>query len=144
MNNSWGFINDTGTVVIKPSFLRAYSFKNSLADVEIGTPDGIKNALVDRMVLSLLSGRLMLVKTSLKEWLCLNATIVGALLTTTGQTVIRPKYDAVESFSDGLACVRKGLKKGYIDKEGHVAILLQFENARSFSEGLAGVRMSLE
>ncbi len=53
--------------------------------------------------------------------------------------VIPYQYDAAEDFSEGLACVSKDGKWGYIDKEGNVIIPFVYDFVWSFSEGLAPV-----
>ena len=55
----------------------------------------------------------------------------------TGRIVIKPQFQSVEYFSEGLAHVCIGNKSGFIDKTGRFVINPQFDNARGFSEGLA-------
>ena len=43
-----------------------------------------------------------------------------------GSMVIKPQFDAVGRFSEGLAEVKKGGKWGYIDKTGSFVIKPQF------------------
>lgn len=52
-------------------------------------------------------------------------------------TLVSPKYEDAESFSDGLAAVKQGGKWGYIDESGKLVISCQFDKAYPFSEGLA-------
>jgi len=59
-----------------------------------------------------------------------------------GTVVIQLEYDNAGSFSEGLACVRKGDNWGYIDQSGAVVISFTYDYADSFSEGLAVVRNS--
>lgn len=59
----------------------------------------------------------------------------------TGKVVVPiGQYDSIDSFSEGLASVRKDGKYGYIDKTGNVTIPLDYDIAMSFSEGLARVQ----
>ena len=53
-----------------------------------------------------------------------------------------PQFDEAGSFHEGLACVERNGKWGYIDTKGHVIIPLNYENARSFGEGLAPVKQN--
>lgn len=61
----------------------------------------------------------------------------------TGKIAIKPQFDYVQGFREGLAKVRIGDfvtgKSGYIDKTGKIVIEPRFANASSFSEGLAFV-----
>lgn len=60
---------------------------------------------------------------------------------TKGGIVIRPQFDDVSSFHEGLCAVSFGKEHrwGYIDKSGRTVVKPQFEHAYEFSEGLANV-----
>jgi hypothetical protein len=56
--------------------------------------------------------------------------------------IVLPDYDAIGSFSEGLAAVwleQKGW--GFIDKSGNLKIQPQFEKMLDFSDGLAGIKI---
>ncbi len=59
-----------------------------------------------------------------------------------GRVVIPAKYEAVWSFSEGLAVVKIAGKWGYIDKTGTMVIPAKYEDVWSFSEGLACVKIN--
>ena len=60
----------------------------------------------------------------------------------TGNTIIDAnKYEAILSFSEGLARVRDGRGWGFIDKQGNEVIEPRFPGAGAFSEGLAAVQV---
>jgi hypothetical protein len=50
-------------------------------------------------------------------------------------------FDGADSFSEGMAEVLVGDKRGYIDKACKIVIEPQFDGADSFSEGLAAVTL---
>ncbi len=58
---------------------------------------------------------------------------------------IKPQFDWVESFQDGLAAFRIGDKAtgkfGFIDKQGQIVIKPIFDKVRRFSKGLCAVRI---
>ncbi len=58
---------------------------------------------------------------------------------------IKPQFDWVGSFKDGLAPVRVGDKKlgkyGFINKQGRIVIQTTFIDAKNFEEGLAAVKI---
>ena len=58
-----------------------------------------------------------------------------------GEVIVEPQYEAIYSYHDGLACVRKDKKWGYIDLNGQYVIAPQFEDVEYFEEGLASVKM---
>ena len=56
-----------------------------------------------------------------------------------GEEIIPCQYQAVESFSEGLAAVKLKYKCGFIDKTGAQIIPCKYDDVNSFSEGLAVV-----
>src|SRR3954471_15594122 len=58
-----------------------------------------------------------------------------------GEVVIKPRYDDAWDFSEGLAYVKEGARRGLIDKTGRMVVeLQQVDIAGQFSEGLAPVQ----
>ena len=55
---------------------------------------------------------------------------------------IKPQFNSAMSFSEGLAVVGIGGKKGYIDHAGNIVIKPKFDLAWRFSEGLAPVNIN--
>ena len=60
---------------------------------------------------------------------------------TTGKLVIAPAYNDTWVFTEGMVRVRKGEKRGYIDKTGNVAVPFNYEPfvGGNFAEGMAHV-----
>lgn len=56
-----------------------------------------------------------------------------------GKVVIKPKYDRVNSFSEGKALVSIGKNEYFIDMNGNIALKTQYNIASNFSDGLAVV-----
>ena len=54
-----------------------------------------------------------------------------------GEVVIKPQFDEVGFFSDGLAWVRMNDTYGFIDKYGKLVILTEFAHVQNFREGIA-------
>lgn len=59
-----------------------------------------------------------------------------------GETVITPQFDSVDSFSEGLAAVRTGRKWGFIDTSGRTVIDPGFDQVGSFSQKLAPMKVN--
>jgi hypothetical protein len=57
----------------------------------------------------------------------------------TGNFVIKPDFNYIEDFSEGMAVIIANMKWGYIDKTGKVVVQPQFGMAKKFSGGLAAV-----
>ncbi|MGL5675221.1 MAG: WG repeat-containing protein [Cellulosilyticaceae bacterium] len=55
------------------------------------------------------------------------------------QWCIQPQFEEAQSFSEGLAAVKKDGKWGFINKKGEFIIKPQYEYVESFQEGLAMV-----
>jgi len=66
----------------------------------------------------------------------------------TGKTVIEPRFQGANNFSEGLAVVTVSTtgqhNTGYIDKTGAIVIGVQFDTGRDFHEGLAAVGFDTE
>jgi len=57
-----------------------------------------------------------------------------------GRQVFRDTFFGAGEFSEGLASVGKGSKRGFIDRKGKLVIPAKFFNLLNFSESLAAVR----
>lgn len=59
------------------------------------------------------------------------------ILDLSGQEILKPTYDDIEAFSEGLAPVKLNGKYGFIDTKGKLVIKPQYEAVGPFREGLA-------
>ena len=57
-----------------------------------------------------------------------------------GKTIIPPKYDGANDFSEGLASVLSDGKWGFIDYCGNIVIPFEYDEVFNFSEGFAWVK----
>lgn len=131
---AYGYIAQTGKIVVEPKFFDARKFSEELAAVATYGGTGTVNA----------NGN------SIDDW---------GYIDKQGQLVIKPIFNQASSFSEGLAAVNIGNKFvysnkpgdtsiteiagkwGYIDKTGKQVVPIQFDLANSFSEGLAAVKV---
>ena len=60
----------------------------------------------------------------------------------TYQFVIKPKFDVIYPFYEGIARVAVNGKSGFINKKGKLVIKPKFDSAGIFSDGLAGVKVN--
>lgn len=148
VNRKWGFIDQTGTVVIEPQFSDAGCFRSGLAPVEKGGKWGY----IDRkghVVIDLTwdwasefyEGRALVMSS--ERW---------GYIDKNGSVIIKPQFDLAHSFSDGLALVamRPDPKEpsyiwGYVDANGEWIIRLGkkpvYHPVGSFKDGLAYVHI---
>ena len=59
------------------------------------------------------------------------------LMDKAGQVVVKPQFDYIGDFNEGLARIVVGNKFGFINKTGQIVIKPKFDHALSFKEGLA-------
>lgn len=152
----WGFVDESGRVVIPARFHHAMPFSEGLAAVTVSqdeTSDGHigyidrqgRFAVTPRFVRStggdyrFSEGRAAVQSKDDMSW---------GYVDRTGAWVARPHFSLALDFSDGLALVAVGqtvidgkyvpdLKYGFVDPSGRVVIPTRFASADSFSEGLA-------
>jgi len=163
---TYGYINKTGKIVIKPELEAAFCFSNGLAPAGVYNGKEMKYGYLNK------GGNFVIqpqFEDAQKFSENLAAVDIGnkcGFIDNKGKLVIEPKYDAqyeVKSyfrlpnnepdenpaihfsiFSEGLAPVAVGDPSGlfgYIDKTGKFVIQPKFIAAHSFSQGLAAVRM---
>ncbi len=157
-----GFVNADGELVIEPRFANAADFSEGLAAVT--EPGGFlgffpgtdllgpaKVGFIDE------SGRYVIEpeyiaevkRTGFREGLAcvrLGWKDRYGFIDRAGEFVIAPTFDKAVSFSEGLAYVRSGGRKTFIDKSGKIQIdVSRFAGtALYFREGLLSVRVMVE
>jgi hypothetical protein len=138
----YGFINQTGKMVISPQFDRAEGFSDEKAAVKVGGKWGF----IDRRGQVVISPQFTWVHSFSEglAWVDLGEKKYG-LIDGTGKTILllESANYIFHDFHGELARVtvvdEKGLKHGFIDRTGKFAIPCQFRGAGDFSEGLAPV-----
>ncbi len=113
MNNSWGYINKIGEIVIRPKYLEVGDFNEGLAIAKLNNsenPFGFVKELY-------------------------------GFINEKGSWVIEPKYSKTSDFSNGTAKVQQNKLWGYIDKQGNWAINPQFDWATDFKDDYAAVAL---
>ena len=153
-NGKYGFIDETGKIVIEPSFDYADTFSEEFARIEINDKAGF----IDK------TGKMIVQPQYDKAWYFKNGfALVGirngvdeediyqykwGFIDKTGEVVIGKtknkhigKFDDADDLSDGLAPVKIGKKWGYVNEKDQIVIKFQFKEAKSFSEGLAPAKI---
>ena len=120
-----GYIDKTGKIVINPQFDTAWPFSEGLASVGVGVSYDGQIGFIDR------TGRFVInpqfnyffTEHEFSEGLLCVKIEKGdfgtyRFLDNTGQDYFNYPFDDAHGFSEGLACVRKGNQRGFIDKSG--------------------------
>lgn len=154
-NGKYGFIDETGAVVIKPSFDSIGSFSEGFAEIEINK----KTGFIDK------TGKILIQPQYDNTWGFTNGfALVGikngadeegfvkykwGFIDKSGKIVVGKtkdkdigKFDDAEPFSEGLAPVKIGNKWGYVNEKDQIIIKPQFKTAKQFSEELASVTIN--
>ena len=130
-----GFIDEKGSIVIAPTYDVAGDFSDDLAYVSSGTQSGYINH----------KGDFVFPLASDLAYVCVDGMVISnneagryGFYNKNGEMTIQHQFDAANSFSDGLACVKSG-KYGFINRKGEYVINPQYDIASPFSNGLAVV-----
>lgn len=145
-NGRWVYIDKTGKIVVEPqqaSSVAAEEFHGGVARIVYRNPhnlhyskpapmkaDGSRLPGYDLSYVGQFSEGLVAVQKDRQP--C-------GYLDDKWNVVIPPAFEAAGDFSQGLACVKKGGKWSFIDKQGKPAFAGEFDDAGAFSEDLAGV-----
>ncbi|MBN1126901.1 MAG: WG repeat-containing protein [Sedimentisphaerales bacterium] len=144
----FGYIDKKGDLVIEPKYYNAMPFSSGLAAIQ-SDPDTI--AFINK------TGIIQIDKHDRSFFIPDPSTLAPYLfhenyksisfdgkqgfIDKEGNIVIKPRFDTVTYFSEGLAAVQKNQKWGYIDNMDAVVIELKYEDAGEFSEDLAYVQL---
>jgi hypothetical protein len=156
-NNKWGYIDQTGRLVIPFTFDSAGNFSEGLAVVNMQEKSGYidktgKIVIPPRFISGFsFSEGLAAVLTRQIDQEGKTPRYEYSYIDRSGRVVIQPPQDPESikwfamvagglAFSEGLAFVAKG-KLGFIDKAGKQVIPLRYDDAQPFSEGLAAVSL---
>ena len=151
LNGKKGFIDKTGKLVVVPKdFEPINGFTDGLARGNVTSRERYTKGYIDK------SGKLVIDNPQIwgacefSEGLACVTSGKWGFVDTSGQFVIKPQFDEVSYFREGLASVKfwdeskaSRHKQGYIDKTGNVIIKPQYDVAQSFSEGLAAVGLKV-
>lgn len=125
IDNNFGYINRTGTIVIQPQFEEAKPFSGDLARVSIHDKWGY----IDTNGQFVIKPQFDDVRDFYNDLACIELDGKWGYIEKSGTIVIKPQFDDEHHFSDGLASVAIGDKWGYVDKKGVLVIKPQFERS---------------
>jgi hypothetical protein len=138
--NKWGYIDQAGKWLVKPTYQFANEFSENLAAVQLNNKWGYIDATGQMTIdvqyedaYNFVNGFARVRKNNL--WGYINSS---------GQSIIEPQFDSANDFSEGMALVLKNGHYGFINEQGNVAVPLHFDEAFDFAEGLALVSENKE
>jgi hypothetical protein len=133
--DKWGYIDETGVVVIPPAYGAARQFHEGLAVVEIGgtwgyiTPDGAFRIQPQYASATEFSDGLAVVLPDPES--------PYEVIDASGGPVAELDYHWVDAFQEGEAIVSDGSRFGFVDRNGALVIPVSFEQVGRFAGGLA-------
>ncbi len=148
-DGKWGYINPQRKFQIKPIYDDAEEFSEDRAVVKRGSrwlvidskgetvfefKDGLEPNGSYYSSLHFKQGRLPVLKKKKKY----------GFVDQNGKLVVKPRYDFVGAFSEGLALVGREINIdknlcGYINRAGRLVIAIKYSDCSNFSRGLAAV-----
>lgn len=148
INRTKQFIDETGKVVIVPKdFEPINGFTNGLARGNITNTSPYTKGYIDKVGKLAVDTKAMGACEFSEGLACVQSNKWG-FIDPSGRYAIKPQFDEVSYFHDGLATVTfwdqskaAQHKRGYLDKTGRIVIQPQFDVTQPFSEGLAAVGM---
>ena len=151
LNRQKVFIDRTGKVIITPKdFEPINGFTDGLARGNVINRERYTKGYIDKSGKLVIDNPQVWGACELSEGLACVTSGKWGFIDTSGKFVIKPQFDEVSYFREGLASVTvwdkskaSRHKQGYIDKTGNVIIKPQFDVAQPFSEGLAAVGMKV-
>lgn len=139
-NDKYGFIDINGKVVIPLKFMLAFDFDQGLARVVAARKTGLINK----------DGTFVLVPKNYELVFPFNEhglAVVqyvqfGAkgLIDRNGEEILKPHYDEIYPFYDGVAIVKKDGFYGYINLQGEEVIPTELNDAYRASEGIIAIK----
>jgi hypothetical protein len=133
--DKWGYIDETGVVIIQPTYGAAREFHEGLAAVEIGGKWGyITQAGAFRIQPQFASA------TEFSDGLAVvlpDPESPYKVIEASGNAVLELDYFWVDKFQEGEAIVSDGSRFGFVDRNGALVIPLSFEQVGRFEGGLA-------
>lgn len=138
----YGFIDESGNVVIPTIYEWASDFTHGLACVEINGTYGY----IDKNGKTIIPFIYDNAREFAEDLACVKIPTVPisisyGFINLLGEPVIPFIYSDANSFSDGLAAVKKNGKYGFIDKTGTIIIPFEYGEVESFKNGLARVKV---
>ena len=137
VNKQYGYIDQTFTVTIEPSYTSTEKFSEMRAVVEMEGLVGVIDTTGRKIIKFGIYSRIY----SFHDGLAMvEADTKFGFVDSSGTAVVAPQFERAHAFSEGLSWVETGGKFGAINKNGEFVLQPEFDWALPFSEGVAAVR----
>lgn len=135
-NKKYGYVDQSGNMVVSPQFDRAYTFIDGIAAVAIGRKVGFINQGGSFCI----QPKYDVIKRFENGYtgVCLGDRW-GIIQNSRQSEIVRPRYVDVQSFHKGLAAVQVNDKWGFINQYGDMVISPRFCEAAPFNGNLTPV-----
>jgi hypothetical protein len=136
--SKWGFIDETGKVIVPFRYSFTHDFADGVALVGLGTGTEMVEFFIDRHGERVSDEYRGSVEEFHEGLAAVNVNGKGGYLRKDWTFAIAPQFQSANQFSEGLAAVGIHGKVGYIDKTGAMVIApAAYDMTYPFSEGLA-------
>ncbi len=135
MDNTTGFIDLDGNVIIPFMWSHATPFENGLSIVGVNGKWGVINK-VGELIIEL---KYNIISQFSEGYAYYSKSKKIGFLDLEGKEVIKASFDDAKKFSEGVAPVKVKKKWGYINKTGEYVIEPTFDDAYPYSQGFARV-----
>jgi len=129
INDQWGFIDNTGKIIINPQFYQVIDFTDGLAAFsKKNEKDEILWGYIDKAGKIVINAQFKSVEPFTEGLAAV--TIDGkqfGYIDKTGKYIINPQFEEVTSFFNEMAAIKQGNSFGIINKEGKIIINPQFD-----------------
>lgn len=131
--DKWGFINELGDIMIKPSFEEAALFSDGLAAV---SKKG-KYGYIDKTGKTIIEYQFQDAEAFNNESAIVKKDTLYGLIDKKGKFLIQPRYQELSEATDDIFMAVKNEKSGYLHKNGKPLTEFVFDLAGDFINGFA-------
>lgn len=137
-DEKFGFVDESGKVIINPQFEYARPFHEGYAAI----CQNKKWGFIDKSGKIVINPQFEGVMDFRKGKAAFYNGKQCGFIDTKGSYAINPQFDYTMSFSEGIASVYSGKLFGYVGEDGKIIINPQFEEAMSFKSNLALIKQN--